>query len=98
MVERIEQIEAEAKAAVEGAGSVDELEELRIAYLGRKSELTTILRGISELPPEQRGPVGSTGNRVRKGLEALIAERAEGMAAAELEAALVEDRIDVTLP
>lgn len=98
MVERIEQIEAEAKAAVERAGSAGELEELRIAYLGRKAELTAILRGISDLPPEQRGPVGSTGNRVRKGLESLIAERADGLAAAELEAALVEDRIDVTLP
>lgn len=98
MVERIEAIEVEAAAAIEGAGSAAELEDLRVRYLGRKAELTGILRGIADLPPEQRGPVGSTGNRVRKGLEALIAERQEGLATAELEASLIEDRIDVTLP
>ncbi|MDQ2622130.1 MAG: phenylalanine--tRNA ligase subunit alpha [Actinomycetota bacterium] len=98
MVERIEQIGTEANAAVEAAGSATELEELRITYLGRKAELTGILRGIADLPPEQRGPVGRTGNKVRKSLEALITDRIEGLAAAELEASLAEDRIDVTLP
>ena len=72
MVERIEEIEVEAKAAVEAAGSASELEDARVRYLGRKAELTGILRGIAELPPEQRGPVGSTGNKVRKTLEAMI--------------------------
>ena len=98
MVERIEEIEAEAKAAVEAAGSASELEEARVRYLGRKAELTGILRGISDLPPEQRGPVGSTGNRVRKALEAMIEGKVEGLKSAELEKSLAEDRIDVTLP
>lgn len=98
MVERIEAIGKEATAAVNAAGSSAELEELRVRYLGRKAELTGILRGIADLPPEERGPVGGTGNRVRKGLEALIAERTGMLAAAELEASLIEDRIDVTLP
>jgi phenylalanyl-tRNA synthetase alpha chain len=98
MVERIEEIEAEAKAAVEAAGSASELEEARVRYLGRKAELTGILRGIADLPPEQRGPVGSTGNKVRKALEAMIEEKAEGLRNAELERSLAEDRIDVTLP
>jgi len=98
MVERIEEIEAEATAAVEAAGSASELEEARVRYLGRKAELTAILRGIAELPPEQRGPVGSTGNRVRKSLEAMIEAKVEGLRNAELEKSLAEDRIDVTLP
>ncbi|MBN8865997.1 MAG: phenylalanine--tRNA ligase subunit alpha, partial [Solirubrobacterales bacterium] len=98
MVERIEEIEAEAKAAVEGAGSASELEDVRVKYLGRKAELTGILRGIADLPPEQRGPVGSTGNKVRKGLEAAIEEKVDALNAAELEASLAEERIDVTLP
>jgi phenylalanyl-tRNA synthetase alpha chain len=98
MVERIEEIEAEAKAAVEAAGSAAELEDARVKYLGRKAELTGILRGIADLPPEQRGPVGSTGNKVRKGLEQVIEAKVEGLKNAELEKSLAEDRIDVTLP
>ena len=58
MLERIEEIRAEAAAAIEAADSTAELEELRVRYLGRKAELTTILRGIAELPPEERGEVG----------------------------------------
>ncbi|HMT05131.1 MAG: phenylalanine--tRNA ligase subunit alpha [Solirubrobacterales bacterium] len=98
MVERIKEIEAEAKAAVGAAGSASELEEVRVTYLGRKAELTGILRGIADLPPEQRGPVGGTGNKVRKALEEMIEVKADGLRSAELEKSLSGDRIDVTLP
>ncbi|HEX6153458.1 MAG TPA: phenylalanine--tRNA ligase subunit alpha [Solirubrobacterales bacterium] len=98
MLERIEEIRAEAAAAIEGAGSSAELEELRVRYLGRKAELTSILRGIAELPPEERGQVGGAANRARKELEALLEASADRLDASELEARLVEDRIDVTLP
>ncbi len=63
-----------------------ELEELRVRHLGRKAELTTILRGISELPAEERGPVGKAGNQVRQALEALIESRGAELDAAELSA------------
>ena len=66
--------------------------------LGRKAELTQILRGIAELPPEERGAVGGAANKARKELEALIEQSAERLDAAELDAKLVADRIDVTLP
>ena len=98
MVERIEEIEVEAQAAVEAADSAAELEEVRVRYLGRKAELTGMLRGIADLPPEQRGPVGSTGNKVRKGLEGLIEAKVKALRNAELEQSLAGDRIDVTLP
>ena len=98
MLERIEEIRAEAAAAIEGAPSSVELEELRVRYLGRKAELTTILRGIAELPQEERGQVGGAANRARKELEALLEASAERLDASELEAKLVSDRIDVTLP
>jgi len=98
MLERIEEIRAEAVAAIEGAGSSAELEELRVRYLGRKAELTSILRGIAELPQEERGAVGGAANRARKELEALLEQSAERLDASELEAKLVTDRIDVTLP
>ncbi|HEY3434994.1 MAG TPA: phenylalanine--tRNA ligase subunit alpha [Solirubrobacterales bacterium] len=98
MLEQIEKIRAEAGAAIEGAASSAELEELRVRYLGRKAELTTILRGIAELPQSERGQVGGAANRARKELEALLESRAGSLDASELEAKLVEDRIDVTLP
>ncbi|HEX3173933.1 MAG TPA: phenylalanine--tRNA ligase subunit alpha [Solirubrobacterales bacterium] len=97
-LERIEAIEAEAGAAIEAAPGTGELEELRVRYLGRKAELTTILRGIADLPESERGRVGGGANRVRKGLEALLERRAAELDAAELEQRLAGDRIDVTLP
>jgi phenylalanyl-tRNA synthetase alpha chain len=98
MLERIEAIRAEAGAAIEGAKSSAELEELRVRYLGRKAELTGVLRGIAELPQDERGQVGGAANRARKELEALLEAGAERLDATELEAKLVTDRVDVTLP
>jgi phenylalanyl-tRNA synthetase alpha chain len=98
MVERIEQIGGEATEAIGDAADTSQLEELRVRYLGRKAELTTILRGIAELPADQRGAVGKAGNEVRQALEGLIEERQRELDAAEIEASLSEDRVDVTLP
>jgi phenylalanyl-tRNA synthetase alpha chain len=98
MLERIEQIEAEASAAIGAAGGTAELEELRVRYLGRKAELTAILRGIADLPEEERGAVGGGANRAQKALEGLLARRAAELDAAELERRLASDRVDVTLP
>jgi phenylalanyl-tRNA synthetase alpha chain len=98
MLERIEGIRGEATAAIGGAGSTAELEELRVRYLGRKAELTTILRGIAELSPEERGKVGGAANKTRKELESLLERSAEQLDASELDARLLADRVDVTLP
>ncbi len=98
MLERIEKIEAEARAAIGSAAGTAELEELRVRYLGRKAELTTILRGIAELPQEERGEVGGGANRARQALETLLEGRAAELGASELEEQLASDRVDVTLP
>lgn len=98
MLERIEEIRAEAVAAIAAASSSAALEELRVGYLGRKAELTGILRGIAALPAAERGAVGGAANQARKELEALLEQRAEALDASELEQRLVADRLDVTLP
>jgi phenylalanyl-tRNA synthetase alpha chain len=98
MLERIEEIRSEAAAAIGAATTSAALEELRVRYLGRKAELTTILRGIAELPSDERGKVGGTANNARKELEALLEASAVRLDASELESQLVSDRIDVTLP
>jgi phenylalanyl-tRNA synthetase alpha chain len=92
------QLRSEAEDAVREAGSTQELEDLRVRYLGRKSELTATLRSIGELPPEQRGPVGKAANEVRVALEGLLAQRSAELEASELDRRLAEDRIDITLP
>ncbi len=98
MTERIDQIRAEAEAAIAATTDSAALEQVRIRYLGRKAELPNLLRGVAELPPEQRGAVGKAANQARQALEALIERRAEELAARELDAKLIEDRVDVTLP
>jgi phenylalanyl-tRNA synthetase alpha chain len=95
---RLDELRSEAEAAVAAAADPAQLEELRVRYLGRKSELTGVLRGIRDLPPEERGPVGQAANHVRQALEGLIASREAALENADLERRLVEDRIDVTLP
>ena len=94
----LQQLRAEAEAAIGAAGSASELEELRVRYLGRKSQLTQALRSIGELPPEQRGAVGKEANEVRRALEGLVERRAAELEASELDRRLAEDRLDVTLP
>jgi phenylalanyl-tRNA synthetase alpha chain len=98
MVERIQQIEEEGRKAIVAASSTDELEGIRVRLLGRKAELTGILRGISQLPADQRGPVGKAGNEARVRLEQMLERRGAELDASELGSRLADDAIDVTLP
>ena len=97
-LDRIAELAAAGQAAVAAAGESVALEEVRIAYLGRKAELPQLLRGVAQLPPEERSAVGSAANAARQTLEALIEERAAALSAAELDVRLGSARIDVTLP
>jgi phenylalanyl-tRNA synthetase alpha chain len=96
--DRIAELLAEAEAAIAAAPDTAALEDLRVRFLGRKAELTGILRGIADLSPEERGPVGKAGNEARSAIEQQLASRGEQLDAGEIEARLVGDRIDVTLP
>jgi phenylalanyl-tRNA synthetase alpha chain len=98
MIERIDELSAQARAAIAGADSGEALAELRVRYLGRKAELPQLLRGVAELPPEQRAAVGKAANRARQELEGLIETRTAELSGAELERRLREDAVDVTLP
>src|SRR3954471_3142248 len=98
MSDRLDQLRSEAEAAIAQATSAQDLEDLRVKYLGRKSELTGVLRSIATLPPEQRGPTGKAANEARQTLEEVLDLRKEALEASELEKRLQTDRIDVTLP
>jgi phenylalanyl-tRNA synthetase alpha chain len=97
-LERIAEIRAAGEAAVSAAADTVALEEVRVAFLGRKAELPRLLRSVAELPPEQRAAVGSTANAARQALAAAIDQREAQLAAGELDSQLIEDRIDLTLP
>jgi phenylalanyl-tRNA synthetase alpha chain len=98
MIERIEQLRSEAETAIATATGTEELQELRVRYLGRKAELPRLLRGVAALEPAQRGAVGKAANQARQALEELIEARASELDRAELDRSLAEDAIDVTLP
>jgi phenylalanyl-tRNA synthetase alpha chain len=98
MIERIAELQAQAEAEIAAAAAGEQLEQLRVRFLGRKAELPQMLRGVAQLPPEQRGEVGKAANQARQALEALIEARAEQLGGAELQQRLQADRVDVTLP
>ena len=75
-----------------------ELDDLRIKFLGKKGELTAILKGMGSLSQEERPVIGQVANEVREEIEAAIKSSLENISKAELEKKLNEDRIDVTMP
>src|SRR5918992_4730068 len=98
MNDRISELRAAGEAAIAEAPGTTELEDVRVRFLGRKAELPNLLRGVAQLPPEERGQVGRAANEARKALEAAIETRRAELEAAELDARLASDVIDVTLP
>jgi phenylalanyl-tRNA synthetase alpha chain len=85
-------LENEAKSAIAGAKTLAELDEARVKYLGRKSELKQALRDVREAES------GRVLNTLRQGLEQAVAERESDLSASELEQRLGEEQVDVTLP
>jgi phenylalanyl-tRNA synthetase alpha chain len=98
MTERIDAIRSEAQEAIDAAISTQALEDVRIRYLGRKAELPNLLRGVAQLPPEERAATGKAANAARQALESALERRAADLSTQELEQRLAEDRIDVSLP
>ena len=97
-LDRIKAIRADAEAAIAAAESSEALEDARVRFLGRRSELTDVLRGIGELPAAERGPVGAAANDARGALESALETRRSEVEGAELEGRLAAGAIDVTLP
>src|SRR3954470_21441171 len=98
MIDRIEELRAEGEAAIAGASGTDDLEQARVRFLGRKAELPNMLRGVAQLPPEERGAVGRAANEARRALEAAVEARRAELERSELDARLAADVLDVTLP
>jgi len=88
----------EALAAVESAGTLDELEALRVRLLGRNGEITAQLKALGALPAGERPAAGKAVNRAKNALSAAIAARKKALSKRQLDAALSAGGIDVSLP
>ncbi len=98
MKEKIEAIRAAAKAAIEKTASENEIEELRVKYLGKKGELTAMLKQMGSVSPEERPAMGQLVNEAKQKLEALITEKKAEMKQKATEAKLKAETIDITMP
>ena len=98
MKEQIEQIKINAKEEIAKVSDLKELVDLKVKYLGKKGELTAVLRGMGGLTPEERPIIGSLVNVVRDELETLISEKEEQFKQIELNKKLESEKIDITLP
>ena len=98
MREQLEQIKQNALAALDAASSPASLEELRVKLLGKKGELTAVLKQMGKLSPEERPVMGQLANAVRAGIEQKLEARKADIHAAALEAKLASEAVDVTIP
>lgn len=98
MKEQLETIKSLAAEAIQRAEDSQALEEARIRFLGKKGELTAILRGMGAVPAEERPKVGAWVNTVRAEIEEALSARVEQLKARNLERKLREETLDVTLP
>ena len=98
MKEQLESIRQQALAALEDAATPAALEELRVKLLGKKGELTAVLKQMGKLSAEERPVMGQMANSVRAAIEEKLEERKATIHAAALEAKLAAEAIDVTMP
>lgn len=98
MEEKLKSLLSEAEDALSRAGDLDELNEIRVRYLGKKGVLTGVLRGMGALSAEERPRIGQLANEVRARLEEVLADRTAEIKDRVKKARLEAEKIDVTLP
>ena len=98
MKEQIENLKNQALEEIAKSESSKELNDLRVKYLGKKGELTSILRGMGELSPEERPKMGALVNSAKQEVENEIQEKEKELAKKELQERLEKEEIDITLP
>ncbi|MDR3264436.1 MAG: phenylalanine--tRNA ligase subunit alpha [Synergistaceae bacterium] len=96
--DQVEQVRSSFSSAAESVATTDALQDLRVRYLGKKGLLTTLLKSLGGLPPEERPRAGEALNVLRDELERRIESKRLALIDAENAAAEATDRVDVTLP
>ena len=98
MKQKLEEIKAAVESVLSDINDMDALEQVRIKYLGKKGELTAVLKGMGKLSAEERPVIGALANEIRSNLENEIDEKKAQLAAKAEEAQLAAEVIDVTMP
>ena len=98
MKEKLEQMKADAVREIQNSDGLAKLNEVRVAFLGKKGQLTALLKGMKDVLPEERPMVGQLVNETRESIENLIEETKAKLEAAERDLRLKQEVIDVTLP
>ena len=98
MKELLQQLSAESAAAIERAQDYAALEDLRVKYLGKKGELTALLKQMGKLSAEERPVMGQLANQIRADLETELEKRKKALSEVMLEARMKAETLDVTLP
>ncbi|NPV03693.1 MAG: phenylalanine--tRNA ligase subunit alpha [Syntrophaceae bacterium] len=98
MREQLEKLQRDAEEELRGASTDEAIQAIRTKYLGRKGALTSILRGLGSVPPEERPAMGQLANQVKEALSRRIDEVLDGIAASKKDSRLLQERLDVTLP
>ncbi|MFC3798572.1 phenylalanine--tRNA ligase subunit alpha [Cohnella sp. GCM10012308] len=98
MKDRLEALRVEALAQLQEVADAGRLNDLRVHYLGKKGQLTEILRGMGGLSAEERPVIGQVANDVRAAIEAVLSDKQAAFDRAETERRLAAETIDVTLP
>jgi len=96
--QQLKDLQVEALEKVAETDSSDALQKINVAYLGRRGSITTVLRGMGKLSPEERPIVGKLANEVRETIQQAIDAKKDELEAIALEAQLKDETIDVTLP
>lgn len=98
MLDQLEQIKKKAQEELEKAGSPDDLEAWRVRYLGKKSELTKLLRGLAALTIEEKKVIGSAANILKSNLEEDFQQKEQQLKESQMTDAALKDTVDITLP
>lgn len=98
MKEKLESIAINGVAEIEKCVDLKALDEARVKYLGKTGELTSILRGMKDVPPEDRREIGALANMIREKIEKALSERLCTLENAEIEAQIERETIDITEP
>jgi phenylalanyl-tRNA synthetase alpha chain len=98
MEQQLNDLRQTAMAELQAAGDREKLNEIRVKYLGKKGTLTSLLKGLGNLSPEERPRIGQLVNKVRAAIEEALSAKTEEIHEAALEKRLASEKIDVTLP
>ncbi len=95
---QLQELHQNAAGAIAAAESLEELEQLRVNYLGKKGELSQILRAMGKLDPGDRPRIGATANEVKEALQTQLDNRRQTLQTAQIQAQLAAETLDVTMP